>query len=151
MPDTRADDAVVIERTFPVAAATVWSMWTDPEQFAAWYGPEGVSVTVTEMDVRTGGRRRITMAMTTPDGVHEMWFAGEHRAVEPHRRLSYTEVMVDADGNETSPSTVVEVTLEDRDGTTRMVMTHRGIPADSPGATGWEMAFDKLVEVLRGR
>jgi hypothetical protein len=26
-----------------------------------------------------------------------------------------------------------------------MVMTHSGIPSDSPGAAGWAMAFDKLV------
>ncbi len=151
MPDTRADDAVVIERTFPVAAATMWSMWTEPDQFAAWYGPDGVTVTVAEMDVRPGGRRRITMAMTTPDDVHEMWFAGEHQVVDPDRRLEYTEVMVDADGNETSPSTVVEVTLEDLSGTTRMVLTHRGIPADSPGAAGWNMALDKLAAALGAR
>lgn len=25
-----------------------------------------------------------------------------------------------------------------------MVMTHVGIPADSPGTTGWTMALDKL-------
>jgi hypothetical protein len=25
-----------------------------------------------------------------------------------------------------------------------MVMTHRGIPEGSPGAAGWQMAFDKL-------
>jgi hypothetical protein len=32
-----------------------------------------------------------------------------------------------------------------------MVMTHVGIQADSPGATGWEMAFDKLAaHVERG-
>jgi hypothetical protein len=29
-----------------------------------------------------------------------------------------------------------------------MVMTHAGIPADSPGATGWLMAFDKLAELM---
>jgi hypothetical protein len=26
-----------------------------------------------------------------------------------------------------------------------MVMTHVGIPSDSPGAAGWAMAFDKLA------
>ena len=25
-----------------------------------------------------------------------------------------------------------------------MVMTHAGVPADSPGAAGWNMALDKL-------
>jgi hypothetical protein len=27
----------------------------------------------------------------------------------------------------------------------KMVMTHAGIPADSPGAAGWTMALDKLA------
>ena len=30
-------------------------------------------------------------------------------------------------------------------GRTKMVMTHAGIPADSPGAAGWATAFDKLA------
>ena len=34
--------------------------------------------------------------------------------------------------------------LTELDGSTRMVMTHAGIPADSPGAMGWNMALDKL-------
>jgi hypothetical protein len=41
-------------------------------------------------------------------------------------------------------TTEVIVELEDLGERTRMVMTHRGIPADSPGAAGWTMAFDKL-------
>ena len=42
-------------------------------------------------------------------------------------------------------TTEVRVELEDIDGGTKMVMTHIGIPADSPGAAGWRMAFDKLA------
>jgi hypothetical protein len=45
-------------------------------------------------------------------------------------------------------TTEVRVELEDLDGRTKMVMTHAGIPADSPGAAGWTMAFDKLAEHL---
>jgi Activator of Hsp90 ATPase homolog 1-like protein len=44
----------------------------------------------------------------------------------------------------------VQVILTDLDGHTKMVMTHLGIPADSPGAAGWTTAFDKLVAYLRG-
>jgi hypothetical protein len=29
-----------------------------------------------------------------------------------------------------------------------MVLTHVGIPAGSPGAVGWNMAFDKLAAIL---
>ena len=31
---------------------------------------------------------------------------------------------------------------------TRMTMTHIGIPEGSPGASGWNMAFDKLERHL---
>jgi hypothetical protein len=41
--------------------------------------------------------------------------------------------------------TEVRVELEDLGGRTKMVMTHVGIPSDSPGAAGWEMAFEKLA------
>jgi hypothetical protein len=64
--------------------------------------------------------------------------------------------MSDEDGNVLSPSdmgmpeghpttTEVRVELEGVGGRTKMVMTHAGIPADSPGAAGWAMAFDKLA------
>ena len=42
-------------------------------------------------------------------------------------------------------TTEVRVDLEDLGGRTKMVLTHVGIPADSPGATGWTMALDKLA------
>ncbi len=42
-------------------------------------------------------------------------------------------------------TTEVRVELERLDGGTRMVLTHTGVPADSPGAAGWSMALDKLA------
>ena len=36
------------------------------------------------------------------------------------------------------------IELEDLRDRTRMVMTHIGVPADSPGGQGWAMAIDKL-------
>ena len=150
---------VVIERTFAAPVHLVWQMWTDPEHFRAWYGPDGTAVPVAEMDVRIGGRRRICMEMGTPDGPRRMWFTGEYLEVVEDQRLVYTESMSDEDGNVLPPAalgmpeghpttTEVTVELEDADGHTRMVMTHAGVPEDSPGATGWQMAFDKLAAHL---
>ena len=77
------------------------------------------------------------------------------REVEENERLVYTGSMSDENGNVLSPSdmgmpeghpdiTEVIVEREDPGGSTKMVMTHVGVPADSPGAGGWSMAFDKL-------
>jgi uncharacterized protein YndB with AHSA1/START domain len=166
MTDTGdAPNAVVIERTFDARVDLVWRMWTEAEHFAAWYGPDGATISVAEMDVCVGGRRVVCMEMQTPNGPMRMWFTGEYRAVVENERLVYTECMSDAEGNVLSPAAVgmpdghpatteVAVELEDLDGRTRMVMIHTGIPADSPGAAGWRMAFDKLgayMEVSGGR
>ena len=154
--DSASQDAVVIERSFDAPVELIWQMWTDPEHFAAWYGPGNASVPVAKMDVRVGGTRLVCMELQTPDGPMQMWFTGEYREVSENRRLVYTESICDEDGNVLSPSdtgmpeghpttTEVRVELDDVDGHTRMVMTHAGVPSESPGATGWAMAFDKLA------
>jgi uncharacterized protein YndB with AHSA1/START domain len=141
-----ATDAVVIERTFDAPIELVWKMWTDGDEFASWYGPPGAQIPVANLDVRVGGQRLVCMEMTTPDGPMRMWFGGEHTTVNPPTHLSYTERITDEHGIATDDShaTEVHVELSTINGNTRMVMTHMGIPSDSPGATGWHMAFDKL-------
>jgi uncharacterized protein YndB with AHSA1/START domain len=90
----------------------------------------------------------------------KMWSVGEHTEVEPTTRLVYTESPADEHGNAVSPSamgmpegypamTDVTVLLEDQGGSTKMVLTHAGIPADSPGASGWNQAFDKLADHIK--
>jgi uncharacterized protein YndB with AHSA1/START domain len=160
-----SEDAVVIERSFDAPVDLIWQMWTEPEHFKTWFGPTGAVIPEATMDVRVGGSRRVCMAMETPGGPMTMWFTGEYREVVTHQRLVYTESMADQDGNVLSPAemgmpdghpttTEITVILEDVGGRTKMVMTHAGIPAESPGAVGWTMAFDKLaayVETQRAK
>jgi uncharacterized protein YndB with AHSA1/START domain len=152
-------DAVVIERALDAPTELVWRMWTEAEHFAAWYGPDGASIPVAKMDVRVGGTRLVCMEMQTPDGPMQMWFTGHYVEIVEGRRLVYTESMSDPEGNIVSPAdmgmppdhpetTEITVELEDDGGRTRMVLTHAGVPADSPGAMGWNMALDKLTAHL---
>ncbi len=149
--------AVVIERIFEAPIELIWQMWTQPDHFKKWYGPKGFTVPVADLDVRVGGKRLVCMEMQTPDRTMKMWTTGDHTEVVPNQRLVYTESPADEEGNVVSPAamgmpegypamTEVTVVLEDLGGRTKMVMTHAGIPADSPGASGWEQAFAKLAE-----
>ena len=155
-------NAVVIERVFDAPAELVWKMWTEAEHFAAWYGPTGATIPVAKMDARVGGSRLVCMEVQTPNGPMQMWFTGEYREMVEHRRLVYTESMSDERGNIVAPTqmgmpqdhpttTEITVELDDLGDRTKMVMTHAGIPADSPGAMGWNMALDKLAEHLKTR
>lgn len=151
-----SQDAVVMERSFDAPVDLIWQMWTDPEHFKEWYGPNGATIPVAKMDVRVGGRRLVSMEVQSPGGSMQMWFVGEYREVVENERLVYTESMSDEGGNVVSPSdmgmpeghpttTEVSIDLQEVGGRTRMALTHRGIAAGSPGAAGWTVALDKLV------
>jgi uncharacterized protein YndB with AHSA1/START domain len=144
------DDAVVLERELDAPVELVWRMWIDPDDFAAWYGPDGANVQVEEMDVRVGGTRRVRMEVAGPEGPMQMGFVGEHVEIDEPRRLVYSESMAGPDGSVSPPHTRVVVELEDLGGRTRLVLTHHGVPADSPGATGWAMALEALGARLPG-
>ena len=155
MTDDHGVEDLVIQRSFDAPTDLIWQMWTEPEHFAAWYGPAGATITVAEMDVRVGGRRLLCMEMPTPDGPMQMWFTGEYLEVDVNRLLVYTDSMSDEHGNAKTPEqmgmpaghptiTEVRVELEQTDSGTSMVLTHVGVAAGSPGAAGWAMAVDKL-------
>lgn len=148
-------DQIVIERVLNAPIGLIWQMWTEPEHFKKWYGPNGATIPVAEMDVRIGGKRLICMEMR---GM-KMWTVGEYTTIVPNTRLAYTESMADENGNVVSPSamgmpegypvtTEVIVVLEDIGGRTKMVMTHAGMPADSGADGGWNQAFDKLADYI---
>jgi uncharacterized protein YndB with AHSA1/START domain len=149
-------ESVVLERVFDAPIELVWKMWTDPASFKAWYGPDGATVPVAELDVRPGGHRRVCMAL----GPTQMWFTGQHLEVTEPTRLVYTEVMADENGQPVTPeslgmpaktpgTTEVTVILEEVDGGTRVTLTHAGVPAQSGAARGWSGALDKLAAELR--
>ena len=53
-------------RTVKAPIDLVWKVWTDPEHIVQWWGPNGHSTTIHEMDFREGGEWRLTMQ--GPDG-----------------------------------------------------------------------------------
>lgn len=149
-----AADSMVLERSFDAPIELVWQMWTDPEHFKAWYGPNGASIPVAEFDLRVGGARRLCMEVDSPNGLMRMWFAGEHLEIARPARLVYTESMVGEDDSPMSPdghpaTTEVRVELAEVADRTDMRLTHIGIPAGSPGAAGWTTAIDKLAARLQ--
>ena len=110
------------------------------------------------MDVQVGGRR--LLYMMPPDKSMKIWTTGEYVEIVPTERLVYTDCPADEEGNVLSPAamgmgedtnpmiTEVTVLLEAVAGQTKMVLTHVGIPADSPRASGWAQAVDKMAAYI---
>lgn len=57
---------IAATRVFGAPRELVWRAWTRPEHVAQWWGPNGFTSTITEMDVRPGGVWRLVMH--GPDG-----------------------------------------------------------------------------------
>jgi uncharacterized protein YndB with AHSA1/START domain len=74
---------IVISRVFDAPRDVVWDAWTDPKQVVQWWGPQGFTTTIHEMDVRPGGAWRHTMH--GPDGADYPGKSVFSEVVKPER------------------------------------------------------------------
>lgn len=116
LPDT-SDREIVMERVFNAPRELVFKVWTDPEHVKKWFGPEGFTNTILEMDVRPGGTWRFIMH--GPDGrdfPNKVVFT---EVVKPEL-LTYTHT--DDSGSAEGISFEVTVRFEDQGNQTKLVM-----------------------------
>ncbi|HEY4044783.1 MAG TPA: SRPBCC domain-containing protein [Rhodopila sp.] len=86
---------VVLERLVDAPPALVFQCWTDPKQMARWWGPNGFTNPVCEMEVRVGRAWRIVMR--APDGT-DYPCQGMYLEIIPNERLVFTNIATDAGG-----------------------------------------------------
>ena len=149
------EQAIIIERIFEASPETVFNAWSDPEIVAKWWGPNGFSLPVCEIDFRVGGSFLYQMKS---EGGFEFWYGGVFQQIIENELIVCTNYMADAEGNP-SPSgsdwpdeTLVTVTFEDLDGKTKLTLRHEVLPPTEGrehAAGGYSQAFDKLEELLK--
>ena len=114
-PDT-SDREILIIRVFDAPRELVFQAWTNPEHVAQWWGPNGFTNTIHEMDVRPGGVWRLTMH--GPDGVDYPNKIVFIEVVKPER-LVYTHG--GDEGDESEPFHVT-VTFDEHGGKTTLAL-----------------------------
>lgn len=77
------DREIVMSRLLDAPRELVWDAFTDPKQVVQWWGPNGFTTTIHEMDVRPGGRWRHTMHC--PDGTNYPNASVFKEVVKPER------------------------------------------------------------------
>ena len=117
-------DALTMTMTVELDASVerAWQLWADPRQLERWWGPPGYPATFVDHDFTPGARANYFM--TSPEGekFHGWW---EVLAVDAPRRLEVRDGFSDDTGTPTDdmPAGRMVVTLDERDGTTVMVIT----------------------------
>ena len=111
-----AERELVLERVFDAPRALVFTVWTDARHVAQWWGPDGFTTTVHEMDVRPGGVWRFVLH--APDGTDYPNLV-RFTEVSPPERLVYWHGA--EDGSE-SDSFEVTITFADEGAQTRLTL-----------------------------
>lgn len=137
-----------IERVFDAPRALVFANWTEAEQLAAWFAPEGFDVVDCAVDCRPGGRWRVAYRSASGRLYVEHGEFVERVAPE---RLRFT-LINEEEGGRVTLQTEVEVRFSEHDGKTTMLFAQTGFGSrelrDSVGE-GWASCFAKLDHQLR--
>jgi uncharacterized protein YndB with AHSA1/START domain len=133
-------------RALPVAPARVFAAFSDPDELAKWFGPEGFSVGSLDFELRVGRTYRIEMQ---PPAGDPFYLGGEFREVDPPGRLSFTFVYEDPDPDDVE--TLVELSFRDHGESTEVVFTQGPFKTEARRELhrdGWTDSFDRLAQVI---
>ena len=118
-PETStAEREIVMTREYDAPRELVWKAWTEAEHLTKWWGPDGFTTTIHEIDVRPGGMWRFIMH--GPDGT-DYPNRAVYREVSPPARLTYDH----GDDIDDDPNAFdVTVTFDDLGGGRTRVTNH---------------------------
>jgi uncharacterized protein YndB with AHSA1/START domain len=144
---TPSDREIVLTRVFDAPRTLVFDAMTKPELLTRWYGCDGTSLVVCEVDLRAGGAWRHVLRFA--DG-SEVGMRGVYREIARPERLVSTEsfdefpsealatlVFVEDAGRTTFTNTLLYPSQQIRDEVLRSGMEH-----------GAAEGFEQLAEVL---
>jgi uncharacterized glyoxalase superfamily protein PhnB/uncharacterized protein YndB with AHSA1/START domain len=94
VPEGKSKD-FVISRVFDAPRELVWQAFTDAKRLKEWWGPKGVKVIHSKMDLKPGGSYHY--AFNTPDG-STIWGKFQFREIVPRERLVFISSFSDEDG-----------------------------------------------------
>jgi uncharacterized protein YndB with AHSA1/START domain len=139
--------ALRAERTFDAPREAVFAAWTNPEVLRRWWASEpGWRSPSAEVDLRVGGRYRLSMG--EPDGGPVHAVTGEYTEVRPPERLAYTWAWEgDPPEMDGSAGTLVTVEFTEDDGRTTVTVVHTGFATEQARDLhrgGWGGCLDSL-------
>ena len=147
-PPASSERELVLTRTIDAPRELVWAAWTDPKHVAQWWGPQGFTNPVCELDVRPGGAIRIDMR--GPDGtVYPM--AGSYQSIDMPERLVFTSAALDEEGKPLF-EVLNTVTFADQGGKTKLTVEAKVVKSTAKAAPyldgmgeGWKQTIERLA------
>ena len=146
---------VTLSRLLKAPRALVFEAFTNPKHLAKWWGPNGFTNPVCEIDARPGGA--IHIVMEGPGGAFSHPMTGTVEEVVPSERFVFTSIARDGEGRPLLESHTT-VTFRDEGGGTRLVIEARAkgfVPIArmmlAGMEQGWSQSLDRLAALAERR
>ena len=91
---------LVITRVFDAPVEQVWQAWSDPEDVKQWWGPNGFTAPIVEIDFREGGRGFLCMSSPDYGDNYSLW---DFQKIVPLEQIEYIHNLADVEGNKVDP------------------------------------------------
>src|SRR5438046_2167248 len=137
---------VKLHRDLTAPPERVYCAFTDAAAMAKWLPPFGFTGKVHHLDVKVGGKFKMSFTNHTTGQSHS--FGGEYLEVVPNERLKYTDVFDDPN----LPGTMITtITLKKVMCGTEVNAMQEGVPAVIPAEMcylGWQESLAQLAKLV---
>ena len=139
-------NTIQLRRVIAAPPERVYRAFLDPEAMVKWLPPHGFTAKVHEMDVRVGGRHKMSFTNLTTQKSHS--FGGKYIELKPDEQIRYTDKFDDPNLPGEMQVTIIfrEVICG-----TELKITQEGIPDAIPVEMcylGWQQSLDLLAQLV---
>jgi uncharacterized protein YndB with AHSA1/START domain len=141
-----ADNSVSLHRVFKAAPEKVYRAFTDVNAMASWIPPYGFICVVHNMEVKQGGKYRMSFINFSTGNGHS--FGGKYLELIPNEFIKYTDTFDDPN---LPGEMVTTVWLKRVTGGTDLKISQEGIPSVIPVEMcylGWQESLEKLKNLV---
>ncbi|HEX3110702.1 MAG TPA: SRPBCC family protein [Thermoanaerobaculia bacterium] len=140
------DNTVHLHRVLRTRPEKVYRAFLDADAMAKWLPPNGFTGKVHEIDVRVGGRYRMSFTNFSSGSSHS--FGGEYLELVPNERIRHTDEFDDPNlpGQMTTTITLKPVMVG-----TEITIVQEGIPEAIPVEAcylGWQESLTLLAQLV---
>jgi uncharacterized protein YndB with AHSA1/START domain len=141
-----ANNSVSLHRVLKASPEKVFRAFTDAKAIASWLPPYGFLCTVHEMDVKMGGKFRMSFHNFSTGNGHS--FGGKYVDIKPNEFLKYTDTFDDPN---LPGEMVTTVWLQKVICGTDIKILQENIPPMIPAEMcylGWQESLEKLMKLV---
>jgi len=141
-----ATNSVTLHRVIKTSPEKLYRAFTEANALAAWLPPYGFLGVVHEIDVRAGGKYKMSFINFSTGNGHS--FGGNYIELKPNEFLKYTDKFDDPN---LPGEMITSVWLTKVSVGTDLKVIQEGIPSVIPAEMcylGWQESLDKLIKLV---